>query len=167
MLGLGQSDAWWLVLGGFGAALGAWLFVRFRLGGGWLIRKARNGYLGWFKEAVDEHVAPQFEEMRVDRAEIKTELAAQQDIVTSAIADVRTELVAQQDLVRADLAERTAMEAESMTRIVHEQLVPLVGVVEGHVAADAEAFTNLDAANEYLTEQLDQIKHAIDNGGPP
>lgn len=167
-----SNGVWLLALGGFAAALGAWLFVRFRLGGSWLIRRARAGYMGWFAEAVEIAVKPEFDAIKattIERAaEIKSEALA-------AAAQVKVDADRHAVEMSARLDEHTREEGEAIRAVVKEEVAPLrqlldertpmfeqinetlqqqALIIESHLTADELIQRSVDARFQVAGEDL-------------
>lgn len=101
MIAFGAVDATWTAAAAFGAAMATWAAIKFRASCRWVLERAKAGFLGWFSEAVDEHVEPKFERLRHE-----TEVAAAE--------------------VKQELRDHTENEAELVRDVVRGEVAPLV-----------------------------------------
>lgn len=107
----------------FVAVFAGALALKTKLGFSWLGRKIKAALKRAFVEAIDEHVAPEFEVLRqntVDRAaEIKSEAMA-------AAEQVRVEAEANASRVEEALRVHTMEEGEIVRVIVKQEIEPII-----------------------------------------
>jgi hypothetical protein len=147
-----SGDLLWVFVAAIVAGLGGLFVIGIRIGFSTIIRKARDGYIGWFKDAVDEHVEPKFAQQReeanardISLRENTEEVARKLEETTISTVEVLslTTLKISED-VSQKLQKHIEDEEGLMEAGFVKALEPMEEKMDGHIASDAESFSRIE-----------------------
>lgn len=152
VLGLQGVDVWWVAFSAFVTVFAGALALTVKRMMGWMLRRARAGFLEWFGEAIDSHVAPKFDEIRdellanTNRAEaaIKTE---QHEAIRAEVAPIVERLdthVTNDDVIMAAAGEALVAGQDALKQTLDHHHAEAMEVIQRHVEDDAAAFLRIE-----------------------